>query len=447
MNDPKAKNKEQLFLLGFMAAAIAMLGYLTQRGETLELLVLAACATGCGLRLYQITPEEDVPQLITAGFVLRLVLLFMLPNLSDDYFRFIWDGRLLAAGEQPFAALPSEVLHSQTAATANLTPELFSALNSPDYFTVYPPVAQFTFWLAAMFGGKSVYGSMLVLRIIQLLAEAGTLWLLLKMLRKMEIPVRRILLYALNPLVILELTGNLHAEALVIFFLTAALYFLHSGRQNLSAVLFGFSIASKLVPLLLLPLLLSALGWKRTLRYSLIAGGTAAVLFIPLLAGGFISHLLSSIDLYFQKFEFNASLYYVVREIGFAVKGYNIIGVAGPALLLLSLIVIAILAFRKTAEDAVCTFVRKSMFALLAYYLCASIVHPWYITPLILFAVLVPMRFPVVWSLMVWLSYAAYGNAAYAENYWFTAVEYVAVLTAFYFDVREMKRNRKLLCI
>jgi alpha-1,6-mannosyltransferase len=440
VNDTGARYKQQLFLLGLMAASIAMLGYLIPRGETIQLLLLAAVAMGCGFRLYQLTAEADVPRMITAGFVLRLLLLFMLPNLSDDYFRFIWDGRLLAAGEQPFAALPRDVLHSGVAAGAQLTPELFSKLNSPDYFTVYPPLAQFTFWLAAVLGGKSIYGSVLVLRMLQLLAEAGTLWLLLKLLRKMEIPVRRILLYALNPLVILELAGNLHAEALMIFFVTAALYLLQSGRHTASAVLFGFSIASKLIPLLLLPLLLRTLGWKRTLRYSLIAGGTVTLLFIPLLAGGFLPHLFSSIDLYFQKFEFNASLYYVVREIGFAVKGYNIISVAGPALLLLSLGVIAILAFRKTTEDAVPNFIRKSMFALLAYYLCASIVHPWYITPLVLFAVLVPMRFPVIWSAMAWLSYVAYGNAEYAENYWLTAIEYVVVLVAVCVDVQEQNK-------
>ncbi|MFN8711671.1 MAG: glycosyltransferase 87 family protein [Bacteroidota bacterium] len=443
MRDTAAITKEQYFLLGAMTSVVVLLGYLTPRGETLQLLLLAVLATLCGLRLFKITPEADVPRMVAAGFVLRLTLLFMLPNLSDDYFRFIWDGRLLAAGEQPFAALPREIVNSPLAAAANLTPELFSKLNSPDYFTVYPPLAQFTFWLTAVLGGKSVYGSVLVLRMIQLLAEAGTLWLLLKLLRKMEIPLQRILLYAFNPLVILELIGNLHAEALVIFSLTAAFYLLHSGRHTGSALLFGFSIAAKLIPLLLLPLLLGVLGWKRTLRYSLIAGGTAALLFIPLLAGGFIPHLLSSIDLYFQKFEFNASLYYVVREIGFAVKGYNIISVAGPALLLLSLGVIAILSFRKTTEDAVRGFIRKSMFALLAYYLCASIVHPWYVTPLVLFAVFVPMRFPVVWSVMAWLSYAAYGNAGYAENYWFTVIEYSAVLTAFYVDVRELNMRRK----
>lgn len=434
--------KEQYFLLGAMASLVVLLGYLTPRDETLQLLLLAVLATLCGLRLYRITPEADVPHMVAGGFVLRLALLFMLPNLSDDYFRFIWDGRLLAAGEQPFAALPREVVGLPAAAAANLTPELFSKLNSPDYFTVYPPVAQFTFWLSAVFGGKSIYGSMLVLRLIQLVAEAGTLWLLLKLLRNMEIPARRVLLYALNPLIILELTGNLHAEALVIFFLTAAFYFLQCGRQTASALLFGFSIASKLIPLLLLPLLLSVLGWKRMLRYSLIAGGTAVLLFIPLLAGGFIPHLLSSIDLYFQKFEFNASLYFVVREIGYAVKGYNIISVAGPALLLLSLGVIAILSFRKTTEDVVRGFIRKSMVALLAYYLCASIVHPWYVTPLILFTVFVPMRFAIVWSLTAWLSYSAYGNTAYTENYWLTALEYAAVLIAFYFDARDMSRQK-----
>lgn len=414
-------------LLALLATGIAALGYLTPRTETLQLLTLAFACSALGWWIYRHTREEEVPQLLGAAFVLRLLLLFMWPNLSDDFYRFVWDGRLLAAGHEPFALLPRDVLHTAAGEAAGLTDALFAKLNSPDYFTVYPPVAQASFWLAARLSPQSVYGSVLVLRILQLLAEAGTLWLLPRVLRRMNMPARSALLYALNPLVILELTGNLHAEALVVFFCLAAMYFL-SNRFYFSAMLFGLGIAAKLLPLLLLPLLWRLLGTRRMLVYSVVAVGVAAVCFLPLLAGGFVPHLLSSIDLYFRKFEFNASLYYLVREAGFVAKGYNIIGVAGPALLLLSLLGIAVLALRKAQGDVTAVFARRAALALFVYYACAAIVHPWYVVPVLLWCVMGRWRFGLVWSVMVWVSYSAYGVDGFAEHFWLLFLEYVVVL-------------------
>ncbi|MCA6362678.1 MAG: hypothetical protein IM638_06540 [Bacteroidetes bacterium] len=413
-------------LLALLATGIAALGYLTPRTATLQLLTLAFSCTALAWFIYRHTREEEVPQLLGAAFVLRLLLLFMLPNLSDDFYRFVWDGRLLAAGHEPFALLPRDVLHTAAGKAAGLTCELYGQLNSPEYFTVYPPVAQATFWLAAKLSPQSVYGSVLVLRVLQLLAEAGTLMLLPRLLVRMNIPVRNTLLYALNPLVIIELTGNLHAEALVVFFCVAAMYYLNS-RFYLSAVLFGLGIAAKLLPLLLLPLLWRLLGTRRTLQYALVACGVAALCFVPLLAGGFVPHLLSSIDLYFRKFEFNASLYYLVREAGFAVKGYNIIAVAGPVLLLLSLLGIAVLALRKAQDDGVAVLARRAALALFMYYACAAIVHPWYVVPVLLWGVIGRWWFGLVWAVMVWVSYSAYGVDGVDESLWVVFLEYGVV--------------------
>jgi hypothetical protein len=424
-------------LLMLLAAGIATLGYLTPRIDTLQLLALAFACSALAWWLYRHTPDEDVPQLINASLVLRLLLLFMLPNLSDDYFRFIWDGRLLAAGEAPFAHLPRELLYTSSAHSSNLTPELFAQLNSPDYFTIYPPVAQATFWLAAKLSPESVYGSVLVLRLIHILAEAGTLILLPRLLARMNMPVRNALLYALNPLVIIELTGNLHAEALVVFFMVAGLYLLSFGQWQRWAVMWGLAVASKLIPLLLLPLWVRIVGWKQAIMYSIVAAGVAAVCFVPLLADGFLPHLMSSVDLYFQKFEFNASVYYLVREAGFAVKGYNIIGTAGPVLLLISLVIILFIALRRSEGDMIAVFCRKAALALMVYYACAAIVHPWYVVPVLVLCVLGRWWFGVVWSVMVWLSYAAYTVNGVKENYWLVFAEYAVVFSIVIIEIKK----------
>jgi alpha-1,6-mannosyltransferase len=126
---------------------------------------------------------------------------------------------------------------------------------------VYPPVSQAVFGLGSGLFPGSARGFVVVVRLVLLAAEAATALLLLALLRHFGQPPQRAFLYLLNPLVIVELTGNLHFEALAICFLLAAAWALTRGRAALSAGLLALSAATKLLPLLLLPLLLRRLAW------------------------------------------------------------------------------------------------------------------------------------------------------------------------------------------
>ena len=137
----------------------------------------------------------------------------VVPNLSDDYLRFIWDGRLLAHGYNPYLYLPTQLVHTALGSSAGLTDSLFQGLNSPRYFTVYPPLNQAFFGLAAWLFPTNLLGTIISLRIPILLADLGSIYLLAKLLRRFGKNPNLSLLYGLNPLVILELTGNLHFEA------------------------------------------------------------------------------------------------------------------------------------------------------------------------------------------------------------------------------------------
>ena len=83
------------------------------------------------------------------ALLLRLVLMFSFPKLSDDIFRFVWDGRLWLAGHNPFDHLPTWYME-QGLAIKGLSPTLFEQLNSPEYYTIYPPLAQLTFTIALL---------------------------------------------------------------------------------------------------------------------------------------------------------------------------------------------------------------------------------------------------------------------------------------------------------
>jgi hypothetical protein len=363
------------------------------------------------------------------AFIFRVLLLFSLPALSDDYFRFLWDGRLLAAGENPFLNLPDFYAGTNFAGVSGLSNSLYLNLNSPHYFSVYPPVCQFIFGLAAYIDPENNLTGVIVMRFFILLAEAGSVWILIKLLRKFNLPERNILLYALNPLVIMELTGNLHFEAIMIFFSLAALYFLTQKRYHFSAISLGLAVCSKLLPLIFLPFLFKRLGFRNWLNYCLIVGLVCFVLFLPFLNAELIAHFSNSLNLYFQKFEFNASIYYLVREIGFLISGYNQIAFIGPLLSLCTFCGVIFLATRKTnlfSEN----LPKQISYALTLYFALDMVVHPWYLTTLVAFATLTNLRYPVIWSGLGILSYAAYQTNSYTENTWLLTLEYAGLATA-----------------
>jgi alpha-1,6-mannosyltransferase len=373
-----------------------------------------------------------------------------LPNLSDDFYRFIWDGRLLAAGYHPFAELPRYYI-GHHANIPGIDQVIFNQLNSPDYFTVYPPVNQFVFWLSAKISPHSVLGSVVVIRALIILAEVTSLWLMRKILNHFNLGVKNILVYALNPLVIVELTGNLHFEAFLILFLLLSFWFLIRGKTWVSALQFGLAICSKLIPVILFPLLIARLGARKSIQFYLLAVAFSIILFLPLLNSEIVSGLRESLGYYFKRFEFNASIYYLVRAWGFENYGYNIIQTVGWKLALWCTMVILVCGFLegsfktplngkepmgsegRLAVDK--ELMSSVVFVLAIYFAFATVVHPWYVTTLVAFSVFGKFRFAIVWSGLIILTYAGYTKDSFAENLWLTTFEYVLVIGYLAYDL------------
>lgn len=362
----------------------------------------------------------------------RLIAGFALPELSDDYFRFVWDGRLWTHGETPFSQLPSAYAATEYAGLG-LSQVLFENLNSPDYHTIYPPVCQGIFYLAALIFPNNIYASVLVMKSFFFLAELGSIWLIIQLLKHWKKDVNQVFLYALNPLVIVELCGNLHFECLMIFFLLLSIWLLIKVNWQLSAVAFGLAVSSKLIPLMFLPLLILRIGFWRSVAYGSIVLLVTFLGFLPIFDIETFLHLLESVQLYFQTFEFNASIYYLTRAVGKWISGYNMIRFMGPGLSLLTVGGILWLSFRK--EEISLDSLPKYMLAvLLLYLLLATTVHPWYTTTLVALATFTSFRFPYIWSFLLIFTYSTYITAAYYEHLGVAAVEYGLLFAILYLE-------------
>ncbi|AUC16415.1 mannosyltransferase [Tenacibaculum sp. SZ-18] len=373
--------------------------------------------------------------LATIAILFRLVFLLAMPNLSQDFYRFIWDGRMILENLNPYISLPQTFIEEEFLIIEQAE-ELYAGMGpmNGSHYTNYPPLNQLCFFIAALFSGKSILGSVIIMRLQIIFADIGIIYFGSKLLRKLDINPNNIFLYALNPFIIIELTGNLHYEPVMLFFLIIALYLFHKRKWILSGFMFAFSISIKLIPLLFLPIFLKRfllrgrkIKWKengiKLLLFYVIIIGTNGILFLPFISEFLISNYSNSVGLWFRSFEFNASLYYIFREIGYLFRGYNEIAIIGkitPILTIIFILLISLFRRNKTTTEIITTMLLASSF----YYFTTTTMHPWYLATLVVLSIFTEYRFPLIWSFIIILSYQAYANLTWKENLWFVTLEY-----------------------
>jgi len=400
--------------------------------------------------------KENIQFLTAVSFLFRFVFLFSIPNLSQDFYRFIWDGRILLEGFNPYLVIP-EFFISKGEFPFTQAQELYNGMGglSASHYTNYPPLNQLCFVIAGLFAGKSILGSVIVMRLLIIAADFGTLYFGKKLLKKLKIPVYVIFYYILNPFIIIELTGNLHFEAVMIFFLVWSLYLLHSGKWKLAAVILACSVSVKLIPLIFLPLFYqwftkkdssTALGMTRLISFYTIVGIVTILLFAPFYSSQFVNNYAKTVGLWFQNFEFNGSIYYIVREIGYLFRGYNEIAIIGKTVPIVVIIFILLITFFRKNKTTI-QLITAMLIALSFYYFTTTTVHPWYIATLLILSIFTKYKFSLVWSFMIVLSYLAYTNNDNTENLWIIAMEYIVVFGVFIWEVLKLKSNRNHLIL
>ena len=386
------------------------------------------------------------------AFGFRAIFILAIPNLSQDFYRFIWDGRMILEGINPYLFTVESFISQGEfpVADAQALRTGMGELNA-SHFTNYPPINQLCFTIAALFAGKSILGSVFVMRLLIIAADFGTLHFGKTLLDKLNIPVYNIFWYILNPFIIIELTGNLHFEGVMIFFLVWGLYLLYIGKWQFAAVVLALSISVKLIPLIFLPLFfqwfvkrndkdketLTVLNLTRLIGFYAIIIITTLLLFAPFYSSEFIHNYSKTVALWFQNFEFNGSMYYIAREIGYLFRGYNEIAIIGTVTPILVILFVLIITFFRRNRTPI-TLITAMLLVLSFYYFTTTTVHPWYLATLLILSVFTKYKFPLVWSFVIILSYLAYVNlnkADKSENLWLITLEYAIVYGVFIWEV------------
>ncbi|MDO8723166.1 MAG: hypothetical protein Q7J31_13230 [Syntrophales bacterium] len=344
----------------------------------------------------------------------RLLFLFRLPELSDDIYRYLWDGLQVLHGNNPYAAAPFDVRPFD-----NLSASLLAKINHPRLVTIYPPFAQIVF--AA---GAAISHSFIGFKVLMVILDLGICSLLCKILPRMNLSAGRAILYAWHPLPVIEIAGSGHVDGVVIllFFLTIYVLLpkpardvsaqdLHRlpsfmapqyAKPLLAGTVFALAVLVKFIPLIYLPALLMAT--VNPLTFGLVF--LTASLFIALPFTPDLTHMLSTLSIYLQNWEFSNFAFRLLR---------NLLSSGNQARIILSGLFISCLtaftvSFRMKSRDRDTQqkflLFMKSLYGItFGFLLLTPTLHPWYALYLVSFLPFMAGSAGLVLTWAVFLSY------------------------------------------
>lgn len=215
------------------------------RQHVVLFLALYAVAAGGYLLLASAPGTLRIRIVVVAALAVRLVFLPTAPSLSDDYHRYIWDGRVQLAGVNPYRHAPeSPCLDDVVYPDREL-------VNHPGVRTIYPPLSE-----AFFYGVTAAGGGLTAFKVVFGLFELLTA-LLVGLLAPRQRRTEALTLYLLCPLMVLETWSSVHLEAVAVFFVVAAAILLLRQRDVWAGITLGLAAAFKLTPaFLLIPALL-----------------------------------------------------------------------------------------------------------------------------------------------------------------------------------------------
>ena len=309
--------------------------------------------------------------------VLRLAALSDKAPLSDDLYRYAWDGVVQSAGVDPYRYPPDAPELAQLREPWLWPPELAgqereTQINRPGVPTIYPPVAQAWFWLEHQVvpleaRDRGYEGVGLVLDLAVLAA-------LLALLRSAGHDPRAVAVYALAPLPVLEAVQNAHVDVLAVLFVLAAVGLAARRPAASAAAALACAALVKVYPGLLLPLLLRRRGTRvRVLATSAAVAGLAYLPHVLAVGVGVLGYLPG----YLQEERYDEGTRYLL---------VGLLGLRGPAATAVVAVALAGLLVWVLRRDL--PLPEAGVRLLLGVFLLLTPVQPWY--SLLLLALAVP---------------------------------------------------------
>ena len=407
-------------------------GYIFERHETEIIFFLFF---SCFALTFLVSKKLSLSEILFFGVSFRLVLFFAYPWLSDDFYRFIWDGLVIGENINPYEYTPSELIKKvEVLGTKKIFGELYgkmSNLNSLNY-SPYPPINQFLFFLSTSFK-KDIFFSLISMRSLIIVSDILNFFIGCRILKKLKFKKEKILWYFLNPLVIIELTGNLHFEGFMLTFFGFGILLFLENKKLFALFPLALSVGTKLITIIVIPFLIKKKKIGENLKIMILFFVLLFFIFFLPIGINNLPNFYNTIKLWFSNLEFNGSIYYAIRHLGYKIKGYNIINSVGFITPLLTTIIMLSLLFSKNNQK-IKTILEKMFLLLFIFYLISMVVHPWYIITILYLGLFTKYNFQIIWSAFIFLTYSAYQNSKVEENFYLIGLEYIVVFGFFIYE-------------
>jgi hypothetical protein len=367
---------------GVSAAAYLLLAWASHALPHLPLtLFFAVCAvvTSAAFWTYRrISGSEDsrlaLRLILIWAAVFRLIGFWAHPIYEDDFYRYLWDGRTLATGHNPYLHAPSDAFGDEHLPAK--FQEILDRVNFPDVPTIYGPICEVVFaaayWIAP--------GELWSLKLIFLLADLATMLALFRLLDRKS----RALIYAWCPLLILEIAFSAHSDILAVCLLTWAMERFAARKPVAACALLALATGAKVVVLPFLPFLLLGSSNPIRLRAGIVFAATLALLHAPFAMGGGFGE--QGLGVFLQRWEFNSLAFAIFREMW---------GDDAGRMVSLALFGAALVWLLKIHRKAPPGTIPRGDILLAVFFLLSPVVNPWYFVALLPFVTL----WPAGWSL------------------------------------------------
>lgn len=332
--------------------------------------------------------------------IFRLSILFAPPYLSDDIYRYVWDGRVQAAGINPYRYVPADE-HLQSLRDE----EIYPRINRRDYaHTIYPPMAEAIFLLTTR-----VSESITWMKATMIGFEAIAIWAIAQLLAACGLPRQRILIYAWHPLVIWEFAGSGHVDPIAIACIALALLARRKNAEVATGVALACATLAKAFPIVLLPGL-----YKRwNLKMPLAVVITILLGYVPYLSAGLRGALVFLLGYAPERGIESGEQFFLLSAIRRLPWGFHVPTAAfvGFAILILGCLAVWMLRKQKPGDE---NYIANALVLASTFTVLVTPHFPWYfawLIPFLCFVTSVPVFYLSVSSFFLYLTWLYWSEA------------------------------------
>ena len=327
------------------------------------------------------------------------------PTLSGDIYRYIWDGKLINNGISPYRYPPDA---SQLAYLRDSNWEL---VENSNIISPYPPLLELLNALT-----YRISPTVLAFKTLAIAFALGSIITLPFFLRKLQLDPRLAVIFAWNPLFVLEFGSSGHDDNVAVFFVLVSLYLLESNQKIPSAVVMALAIVSKLFPLLIVPLFLKRWG----IRATALLVAVVVFFYVPfILLGGSVvgpifMYVLSSTPI------FNGGTFALIQNVFSGLGVANAVFATRVVEYSIFGVVLAWMLWQVLRKDLdYITLIRYSGVLITIYIAFSSTIQPWYLSWVFVpFLVMMPTWSWIIFSGTIFLTYLTFTQQPLAPGYW-----------------------------